>query len=182
MPSVYAHETGWIGPCATGARPSRIVRAIELAIERVEQRAPHAHVGKRRHLPLVQRHVLVGVAGRLVDDDRRHRREISRNLSHGTSATTCTSPLFSWLMRVLVLATNRNISRRMCRILGAAPVVGHALEQDVFAGLPLRDAIGAGAERIAVVVLRAIDVAPLEHVLRQHAADELHVVRRVDLA
>ena len=40
---------------------------------------------------------------------------------------------------------------------------------------------GPGAERVAVVVLRAIDVASLEHVLRQRAADELDVVRRVDL-
>ena len=47
--------------------------------------------------------------------------------------------------------------------------------------LPLGDPIRSGAERAAVVVLRAIDVAALEHVLRQRAADELDVVRRVDL-
>ena len=114
MPSVYAHDTGWIGPCATGARPSRIVCAIELAIERVDQRAPHPHVGERRELPLVQRHVLVGVAGRPVDDDRTASPASSRCLSHGTSATTCTSPLFSWLMRVLVFAMNLNSSCWIC--------------------------------------------------------------------
>ena len=64
----------------------------------------------------------------------------------------------------------------------AAPVGGHALEQDVLAGLPLDDAIRTGAEERAIVVAGAIDIAPLEQVLGQTTADELQRVGCVDLA
>src|SRR5262249_51444670 len=48
-------------------------------------------------------------------------------------------------------------------------------------GLPLGDAIRPGAERAAVVILRAIDVASLQDVTGKRAANELNVVGRVDL-
>ena len=64
---------------------------------------------------------------------------------------------------------------------GATPVVRHRFEPDVFAALPLGDAIRPGAERRAIVIVGAVDVAAFEHVLWQCAADELQRVRRVNL-
>ena len=87
----------------------------QLAIDRVHQRAPHAHVAEGRHRLLVERHVLVGVSRRAMHRDARRSPSTSRYLSHGNIATRCTSPLFSWLMRVLVLAMKRN---RICLIFG----------------------------------------------------------------
>ena len=64
---------------------------------------------------------------------------------------------------------------------GATPVVRHRFEPDVFAALPLGDAIRPGTERRAIVIVGAVDIAAFEHVLRQCAADELQSVRRVNL-
>ena len=152
----------------------------ELAIERVDQRAPDAHVGKRRKVALVQRHVLVGVAGRLVHDDRGQTGELAVLVPRHQRDDVHLAALQLVDARVRV----RDELEHQPADTGqpvAAPVVRHALEQDVFASFPLRDAIRPGAERTAVVVLRAIDVAPLEQMARQRAADELDVVRRVDL-
>ena len=157
-----------------------MVAGVELPVERQQQRAPHAHFGKWRKLPLVQRHMLVGVPARLVDDDRlqagdlavlvpRHRRD------HVHFAA------FQLVDPRVGVRDELEHQPADPRVLVAAPVVRHPLEQDVFPGSPLGDAVGSGAERTAVVVLRAIDVTALEPVPGQEAADELDVVRRVDL-
>ena len=49
----------------------------QIAIHGQRERAAHAHVGKRRHLPLVERHVLVGVSRRAVDDQAGHAGELA---------------------------------------------------------------------------------------------------------
>ena len=64
---------------------------------------------------------------------------------------------------------------------GATPVVRHRFEPDIFAALPLGDAIRSGTERRAIVIVGAVDIAAFEHVLWQCAADELQGIWRVDL-
>ena len=45
---VNAQDSGWIGPCMTGARLSRIVRTMRSRSMACSQRAPDAHVAKGR--------------------------------------------------------------------------------------------------------------------------------------
>jgi hypothetical protein len=66
------------------------------------------------------------------------------------------------------------------RILVTSPVMGNPLEHDELAGLPVRNFVRPGSQRIAVVVLRAVDVAALEDMFWQRAANELNIVGRVD--
>ena len=146
----------------------------------MDERAPDAHVGKRRELALVQRHVLVGVPGRPMNDDRGQPGELALLVPRHQRHDVHLAALQLVDARVGVRDELEHQPADTGRLV-AAPVVGHALEQDVFASLPLRHPIRPGAERAAVVVLRPIDIAPLEQMLRQRAADELDVVRRVHL-
>ena len=168
------------GPVRDRRQPLENRRRDERAVNRVGERLAHAHVGKRRKGALVERDVLVAVA---VDAVHRHAGD-GRHLAMlvpGEHHHHVHFPALQLVDAGVGVGDELEEQRLDGRELRAAPVVRRRLETDVLAALPLRHLVGAGAERRAVVVVGGVDVAALEHVLRQGATHELQRVGRVDL-
>src|SRR5207302_3557834 len=115
---------------------------------------PDAHIGERRDRALVQRDVLVRVAGRLMDGQPRNRGDLAVLVPRHERDDVNLAALQLIDPRVGV---RDELEQQLPdpRELVAAPVVRHALETNVFAGLPFGDAVWPGAKRTTVVVLRA---------------------------
>ena len=100
----------------------------EVAIDRVGERAAHPDVGKCREPPLVERHVLVGIARRAMHGEAGH----AGNLAVLVPRHRPNEVHLAGLQLIdACVRVGEELEEQLCNLRSAAPVAVNPLEKDV---------------------------------------------------